>query len=106
MFNGSRAAFASSLSVSVTDRYENALLGETRYRSTGFADTNMVFSALGNTYDCAGCNGSFELSFTSTSVGGSGGVFGVGLGIGGPGRTVPESGGLALAAAGLMRRRA
>lgn len=95
-FYATRGAFESTLSVSVTDNYENAgyvfnqsnaamsaVLGETDYRSTGFNDLNIVFSTVGGKAYCAGCNGSFELSFTSTSVGGSGGVFGVGLDIGG-----------------------
>lgn len=81
------AAFNAMLSVSVVDDYSNpayqflnsnaamsAVLGETDYASTGFSDRNFVFG-----YYCAGCNGSFVLGFTTTSVGTSSGVFGVGL---------------------------
>lgn len=84
----SRATFLGQLAASVTDDYSNAgysfinndaamsaVLGETQYQSTGFFDLNLVF---GQTY-CAGCNGSFLLDFTSTSVGGTNGVFGVGI---------------------------
>ncbi len=83
-----RPAFSGQLGASVTDNYSNpgyvfiqnnavmnAVLGETDYRTTGFNDLNIV---SGGTY-CAGCNGSFELSFTTTSVGDANGVFGVGL---------------------------
>ena len=55
----------------------SGIIGETRYTTTGFNfDVNIV-SSLG-TY-CAGCNGSFLLDFTGTSVGDSSGVFGVGF---------------------------
>lgn len=84
----SRPVFAGQLGASVTDDYANpgyvsiqsnaamsAVLGETDYRSTHFSDWNIV---TGQTY-CAGCNGSFELGFATTSVGNASGVFGVGL---------------------------
>lgn len=84
----SRPVFTSQLGASVTDDYSNAayvfiqsnaamsaVLGETDYRTTGFTNLNIV---SGQTY-CAGCNGSFELNFTTTSVGDANGVFGVGL---------------------------
>lgn len=84
-----RPAFSSQLGSSVTDDYSNpgyifiqnnsamsAVLGETDYRSTGFTDWNIVSD---DGKYCAGCNGSFELSFTTTSVGDANGVFGVGL---------------------------
>lgn len=90
---GSRTDLLGALGLTVTDDYSNpgysssssftvlsdaqmsAVLGETDYTSTGFVDTNIVFS---QTY-CAGCNGSFRLSFTTTTVGGTDGVYGVGF---------------------------
>ena len=57
----------------------SAFLGETDYHSTGWANHNSHVSD--DTY-CAGCNGSFELNFQTTSVTQSGtGVYGVGLDI-------------------------
>ena len=89
-FYNSRATFLSQLGASVTDDYSNpgyvfnqnnavmsAVLGETDYFSTGFPNVNIVSGA---TY-CAGCNGSFRLDFTSTTVGGANGVFGAGVDI-------------------------
>ncbi len=86
-----RAAFTSTLGASVTDDYSNpgyvfiqnnaamsAVLGETDYRSTGFTNWNIVWGST-DKYYCAGCNGSFQLDFTSTSVGNASGVFGVGM---------------------------
>ena len=90
VFYGTRAAFLTQVGASVTDDYSNsgyafiqtnaamsAVLGETDYLTTGHLNNNIVFA----TQYCAGCNGSFLLTFTSTSVGGPGGVFGVGLDI-------------------------
>lgn len=87
-YYGARPAFTSQLNASVTDDYSNpsyvfiqsdavmsAVLGETKYRSTFFNDLNIVSD---QTY-CAGCNGTFELNFTATSVGDANGVFGVGV---------------------------
>jgi len=87
-----RTAFEATLATSVTDDYSNpayqfiqsdavmsAVLGETDYKSTGFTDWNIVQS--GGSY-CAGCNGSFLLSFGTTSVGTLSGVFGVGFDFG------------------------
>lgn len=92
-----RAIFAPTLDTSVTDDYSSAgygaplnilsdagmsaVVGETGYSSTGFSNHNLIVSSAGfagNSY-CAGCNGSFNLDFTSTSVGTSDGVFGVGF---------------------------
>lgn len=83
------ADFTAALTATVVDDYsdpgyvfiqDNAamsgVLGETEYTSTGIPNFNLV-SALN--YYCTGCNGSFTLGFTSTSVGNSNGVFGVGL---------------------------
>ncbi len=66
------------------DIFSNAamsgVLGETDYQSTLFADTNRVFiNSAGNPLYCAGCDGSFLLGFTTTSVGDASGVFGVGF---------------------------
>jgi MYXO-CTERM domain-containing protein len=53
----------------------SAVLGETDYMTTGFSDLNIVVGG----YYCAGCNGSFELSFQTTTVGNAAGVHGVGV---------------------------
>jgi PEP-CTERM motif len=83
-----RAPFGAALGGSVTDDYSNpgyvfrqsnidmsAVLGETDYQSTAFEDANYVSSGR----YCAGCNGSFTLSFGTTSVTQGNGVFGVGF---------------------------
>jgi hypothetical protein len=68
----------SSLSVH-SDAYMTSVVNETQYKTTGFRDLNLVGN-LGNGFGyCAGCNGSFQLDFTSTTVGTAAGVFGVGL---------------------------
>lgn len=87
-----RAGYQAALGTSVTDDYSNAgyvasqtdaamsaVLGETDYTSTGFANNNAVFSYAGDRSYCAGCNGSFRLTFTSTSVGTASGVYGFGF---------------------------
>jgi hypothetical protein len=68
-----------------TNAAMTAVVGETRYTSTFFSDLNLIVRSfdltgqpLGFGY-CAGCNGSFRLDFTGTSVGDAGGVFGVGF---------------------------
>jgi len=83
-----RTTFEAVLGSLVIDDYSNAgyvflqsdvvmsnVLGETEYMSTGFVDWNLIPGE----YYCAGCNGSFELAFTTTSVGNATGVFGVGF---------------------------
>jgi len=84
--------FQAELSVSVTDDYSNpgyvfaqnnvtmsGVIGETDYVTTGHMNNNLVFNAPADPRYCAGCNGSFELSFLTTSVGTPTGVNGVGL---------------------------
>ena len=88
-------AFLATLRTSITDTYAtslgypapsatisnaamSAVLGETAYTTTGHANTNKILDDSDPLY-CAGCNGSFRLDFTSTSVGGPNGVFGVGF---------------------------
>jgi hypothetical protein len=95
VFYTNRTAFEEALGTTVTDDYGtppypagfaiysdvvfSAFLGETDYHTTGHADHNMHLAA--DVY-CAGCNGSFELSFLTTSVTQSGtGVYGVGMDI-------------------------
>ena len=86
----SRVNFESQLNSLITDDYSNAgyqflqndaamsnVLKETKYTATGIPNLNIVSAQQ----YCAGCNGSFNLNFTSTSVGSSLGVFGVGLNI-------------------------
>jgi PEP-CTERM motif len=92
-----RGSFLSALGAQVTDSYSpaqgyapgfsilsnaamSAVFGETDYETTGFSNLNIVGGAGPATY-CAGCNGSFRLTFTSTSVGTASGVFGAGADI-------------------------
>jgi hypothetical protein len=96
-FYTSSSAFDAAIGTSITDTYNspsyttmmtdeqmNKVFGETRYTSTGFAKNNVVsdrifgFGPPGFAY-CAGCNGSFTLDFTHTSVDTSKGVYGVGF---------------------------
>lgn len=89
----SRAAFLSTLSRSFTDTYDttrgyrpgfsitadapfSAIVGQTRYQTTGFQNLNIIQSD--GTY-CAGCNGSFNLFFDATTFGTANGVQSVGF---------------------------
>jgi hypothetical protein len=87
-----RPSFEASLGASVIDDYSNPgytflqsnavmsnVLGETDYASTGFLPFEFNIVSQNEFYYCAGCNGSFTLSFTKTSVGTPDGVFGVGF---------------------------
>ena len=89
-YYNSLPAFQADITNTVTDDYSNpayvfqqsnavmnAVLGETDYFTTGFNDWNLVPGG----YYCAGCNGSFELSFQTTTVGTPAGVNGVGMNI-------------------------
>jgi MYXO-CTERM domain-containing protein len=84
-------AFQADVTSTVTDDYQNpayvfnqsnavmsAVLGQTDYMTTGFADWNLV---VGGGHYCAGCNGSFELQFQTTTVGNAVGVNGAGFDI-------------------------
>ncbi|NER52580.1 MAG: PEP-CTERM sorting domain-containing protein, partial [Symploca sp. SIO1A3] len=65
-----------------TDTNISNIIGETQYTTTGFSNNNLIpGQSSGDPYYCAGCNGSFLLDFTSTSVGNNSGVFGVGFDI-------------------------
>jgi hypothetical protein len=58
----------------------SSVLGETRYEPTGGpGHVNIVLDKFGDAKYCAGCNGSFLLTFDRTSIGGAGGVLGVGI---------------------------
>jgi hypothetical protein len=87
-----RPSFEASLGASVIDDYSNPgytflqsnavmsnVLGETDYASTGNLPFEINIVDQFEFYYCAGCNGSFILSFTTTSVGAPDGVFGVGF---------------------------
>ncbi|MCX4239670.1 MYXO-CTERM sorting domain-containing protein [Paraliomyxa miuraensis] len=94
-YYNSLPAFQADIVSSVTDDYSNpgyvfiqnnavmsGVLGETDYMSTGFNNLNIISGAGGaDPYYCAGCNGSFQLSFQTTSVGNAVGVNGVGVDI-------------------------
>ncbi len=98
---GDRTTFQSQLDTFIVDDYENPgylngdygdyryvdyhsdasmnnVLGETRYQTTGFTQGHVIYGLFGNNQHgyCAGCNGSFLLDFTQTSVGSTLGVFG------------------------------
>jgi hypothetical protein len=62
-----------------SDAYMSSVIGQTDYVSTGHTNTNIV--ASNDTY-CAGCNGSFRLSFLNTDVSTVAGVYGVGWNLG------------------------
>jgi PEP-CTERM motif len=89
----SRATFESTLSRSFTDTYDttrgyqpgfsitadapfSAIVGQTRYQTTGFQNLNII---QGNGTYCAGCNGSFNLFFDATTFGTANGVQSVGF---------------------------
>jgi len=89
-FFSDRATFVARLSDQITDNYANpgyqflqnnaamsAVLGETTYESTGFNNLNIV----GGGVYCAGCNGSFRLSFLDTSFSSATGIDAVGADI-------------------------
>jgi hypothetical protein len=63
-----------------SDASMNSVLGETQYKATGwtFDGSHVIYEPFGNNQHgyCAGCNGSFLLDFTQTSVGSTRGVFG------------------------------
>lgn len=66
-----------------TDTNMSSIVGETQYTTTGFSNNNLIANqSSGDPLYCAGCNGSFLLDFTSTSVGNDSGVFGVGFDVG------------------------
>ena len=92
-------AFQSQLDTLIIDDYSNpgykqdsqvvnilsntemsSVLGETQYLTTGFNNLNIILGIDNQVY-CAGCNGSFLLNFTQTSVGTTLGVFGAGFDI-------------------------
>ncbi len=89
----SAAELTAALGASVLDDYEHtnyrlqqtdaqmsAVLGETAYTATATPNYHLVaaLSKLDHYY-CPGCNGTFRLDFTSTSVSTETGVFGVGF---------------------------
>jgi len=60
-----------------TDAHMSSVFGETQYHTTGRSDFNIVFAQTEDAKYCAGCNGSFLLTFENTSVGDAAGVRGV-----------------------------
>ncbi|CAE7029175.1 unnamed protein product [Symbiodinium natans] len=100
-----RASFEAPLTVSLVDGYDNAayfvgdnfnganfdsftdaavsaIVGETQYETTGFNNNNLIpGQSSGDPLYCAGCNGSYRLSFRTTSVGTAEGVWAVGFDI-------------------------
>jgi len=91
-FYTDRATFEAAVRAVITDGYASPpypagwgpyddaafsdFFGEIDYHTTFFADNNQLHDGI----YCAGCNGSFELSFQTTSLTeGSSGVHGVGL---------------------------
>ena len=64
-----------------SDSNMSSILGETDYTTTGHLNTNLIIRQATDPRYCAGCNGSFNLGFTTTSVGDASGVYGVGFDI-------------------------
>lgn len=66
-----------------SNAHMSGVIGETDYASTGFNNWNFIvgFPTPATVYYCAGCNGSFLMSFLTTSVGTANGVFGAGFDI-------------------------
>lgn len=65
---------------SMSDAQMSAVRNETRYVSTAFLNTSLVPEYdVGQHGYCAGCNGSYLMDFSATSIQQSGGVFGVGI---------------------------
>ncbi|MCH8824178.1 MAG: hypothetical protein IH984_11805 [Planctomycetes bacterium] len=81
------------LDIDVIDIHSNAqmnsIFGETDYFTTQFANWNIIQGPVNDRNYCAGCNGSYEVSFTTTSVGSASGVFGVGFNIEGNSAALP-----------------
>lgn len=94
-----RATFQTNLSRSFTDTFEtnlgyrapftiygndeiSAVVGQTRFESTGFTNFNFLINFQGSTAYCTGCNGSFKLTFDATTFGTTNGVAGVGIDVG------------------------
>lgn len=101
VITNSKAAFTSGLSSYLVDDYENPnyrhgdridtsyldafsdsamthVLGETSYKTTGFANLNLMVGTTDHRY-CAGCNGSFLLDFSETSLTQGNGVSAIGF---------------------------
>lgn len=67
-----------------SNTHMSAVIGETDYTTTSFNDPtgwNLIVNQPSPMRYCAGCNGSFLLSFLTTSVGTANGVFGAGIDI-------------------------
>lgn len=92
-----QASFFAAVGTKITDDYTNpnyvlwagqsdaamtAVLNETRYQTTTWANNNIGWQAYGINVYCGGCNGGFNLFFDSTSIGSSSGVYGVGFIVG------------------------
>ncbi|MEQ1659568.1 MAG: PEP-CTERM sorting domain-containing protein, partial [Hylemonella sp.] len=82
-YSSATYGFASGGIVSLDNAAMSAAFGQTSYQSTAYSPgVNLVGSTYvgnaGGAY-CAGCNGSFLLSFTNTTISNLNGVFGVGL---------------------------
>ncbi len=82
-YSSATYGFTSGGIVSLDNAAMSAAFGQTSYQSTAYSPgINLVGSVYtGNTGGayCAGCNGSFLLNFTNTSISNTNGVFGVGL---------------------------
>ncbi|MEY4589056.1 MAG: hypothetical protein RL497_1132 [Pseudomonadota bacterium] len=101
VISSSRIDFMSGLTSNLVDDYENPnyrhgdrvdttfvdvfsnaamthVLGETTYKTTGFNNLNLMVGT-GNHVYCAGCNGSFLLDFSETSLTQGNGVSAIGF---------------------------
>ncbi|RYZ84046.1 MAG: hypothetical protein EOO68_32140, partial [Moraxellaceae bacterium] len=101
VITNSRATFTTGLSSYLIDDYEDPgyrhgdridttsldafsdtamtrVVGETSYKTTGFNNLNLMVGTTNHHY-CAGCNGSFLLDFSTTSLTQNNGVSAIGF---------------------------
>jgi len=55
------------------------VVGQTRYKTTGFANSDVIVDDDGNQIYCGGCSGSFQLGFGNTGFTSGGGIYGAGF---------------------------
>lgn len=83
-FAAATYGYAPGGSLVLTDSAMSAAFGQTRFQSTAYSQYNGInivgsIGAVASEAYCAGCNGSFLLSFADTSLSTSSGIFAAGV---------------------------